>query len=62
MEFRMRILVPNETLRGSILKSNRMIILMTNGIGRFNIFPILDILMGFLNLIIVNFIRLTLTS
>jgi hypothetical protein len=47
---------------GSILQSNRMIILMTNGIGRLILFPILDILMGFLSSIIVNFIRSTLTS
>jgi hypothetical protein len=58
----MRIFVPNETQKDSILQSNKMIILMTNGIGRLIHFPILDILMRFLSLIIVNSVRLTLTS
>jgi hypothetical protein len=35
---------------------------MTNGIGGFIIFPILDIFMGLLSSIIVNFVRLILTS
>jgi hypothetical protein len=47
---------------GSILQSNRMIILMTNGIEGLILFLILDILMAFLNSIIVNFVRSTLTS
>ncbi len=41
---------------------NRMIILMTNGIGGFIFSLILDILMGFLSSIIVNFVHSTLTS
>jgi hypothetical protein len=39
-----------------------MIMPMTNGIGGFIFFSILDILMGFLSSIIINFIRSTLTS
>jgi hypothetical protein len=39
-----------------------MIILMTNGIGGLILFPILDILMGFLNSIMINFFHSTLTS
>ncbi len=62
MEFRMRILMPNETLRRFHSPSNWMIMPMTNGIGGFIFFSILDILMGFLSSIIINFIRSTLTS
>jgi hypothetical protein len=47
------------TEEGSILQSNRMIIIMTNEIGGLIIFPILDTLMGFLSSIIVNFVRST---
>ncbi len=46
----------------SILQSNRMIILMTNGIWGLILFPILDILMGFLSSIMINFLHSTLTS
>jgi hypothetical protein len=46
----------------SILQSNKMIILMTNGIGGLILFPILDILMGFLSSIMINFLHSTLTS
>jgi hypothetical protein len=35
---------------------------MTNGIGKLILFFILNILMGFLSLIIVNFVRSTLIS
>jgi hypothetical protein len=35
---------------------------MTNGIGRLILFPILDILMGFLSSIMINFLHSTLTS
>jgi len=47
---------------GFILQSNRMIILMTNGIGGLIFFLILDIFMGFLSSIIVNFVCSTLIS
>ncbi len=46
----------------SILQSNRMTILMTNGIGELIIFPILDILMRSLSSIMINFFHSTLTS
>jgi hypothetical protein len=46
--------------KGSFQQLNRMIILMTNGIGGLILFPILDILMGLLSSIIVNFIHLIL--
>ncbi len=62
MEFRMKILMPNKTLRRFYPPINRLIIPMTNGIGGFIIFPILDIFMGLLSSIIVNFVRLILTS
>jgi hypothetical protein len=47
---------------GSIFQSSRLIILVTNGIKGLIFFLILDILIGFLSSIIVNFVRLTLAS
>jgi hypothetical protein len=59
---RWEFLCPMEHYECSILQSNKMIILMTNGIGGFIVFLILDNWMGFLSSIIVNFVQLTLTS
>jgi hypothetical protein len=53
MEFKMKILMLNETLRKvPSSNQNRMIILMTNEIGGFILFPTLDILMGVLSSIL----------
>jgi len=62
MEFRIRIFVPNETLRGFHPPNKYDDNPHDNGIEGLIFFPILDILMGFLNSIIVNSIYLTLTS
>jgi hypothetical protein len=61
MEFTIRILMLNETLKRfrPLIKIGWY---MTYGIEWLILFPTLDILMGFLNSIIVNFVRLTLTS
>ncbi len=55
-------LCPMKHEESSILQSNRMIILMTNGIEGLILLPILDILMGFLSSIMINFLHSTLTS
>jgi hypothetical protein len=62
-----RVLNENSCAQWNIKKvpssnQNRMIIFMTNGIEGFIIFLTLDILMGFLSSIIVNFVHLILTS
>ncbi len=55
-------LCPMNHEESSILQSNRMIILMTNEIKGLILFPILDILMGSLSSIMINFLHSTLTS
>ncbi len=55
-------LCPMKHEEGFILQSNRMIIFMINGIKGLILFLILDILMGFLSSIIINFVCSTLTS
>ncbi len=55
-------LCPMKHEESSIFQSNRMIILMTNGIGTLILFLILDILVGFLSSIMINFLHSTLTS
>jgi hypothetical protein len=58
----MRIFMPNETLKEFHPPIKYDDNFDDNGIGGVVIFPILHILMGFLNLMIVNFVRLILTS
>jgi hypothetical protein len=62
MEFRMRILMPNETLKRfhSPIKLDDSPNI--NGIGGFILFPILNVLMGLLSSIMINFVCSTLTS
>ncbi len=62
IDFRMRIIMPNETLKIFHPPTNRMIILMINGIGGLILSLILNIVVRFLNLILILSVRLTLTS
>jgi hypothetical protein len=63
MEIKMRILMPNEKMREvPFSNQNRMIILMSNGIGGLILSLILDILMGFLSSIIDTSVHSILTS
>jgi hypothetical protein len=54
---RWKFLGPMRHKKNFILQSNRMIILMTNGIGRLILSLILDILMRFLSLILILSVR-----
>jgi hypothetical protein len=63
MEIKMKILMPNvKTREVPFSNQNRMIIFMTNGIEGLILSPILDILMGFLNSVIVTSVYSILTS